>query len=385
MLVDEDGSIRVLVVEDNPTQANLLRISLTRRGFDVICAPNLAEALEYLGKGGIGVILLDLSLPDSDGIQTFYDMYANAGQVPIVVLTAINDQKVAYQALKGGAQDFLVKGLPSDESVVRCLRYAIQRQQFETELWQSERRTRLILENAQDAFFAINEHGVVEAWNTQAENMFGWMRQDAQGTPLVGLIIPHSKRKDFNQEIKLFRNGLRGTLVNNRVEMSLLHKDGHELPAEVTFFAISEDSNHTFCAFVRDISHRKEFDDRIRLQLEQRLVDRMADMERANNELQRYNRAITDEIRKPLELIGQYSDSLREKLLQGGDKESIESIKVIAQQCDRVLRLVRPTNGDAETTHRHSAITLKATDTWTSYNPPQEIINEAAQLHKREG
>jgi light-regulated signal transduction histidine kinase (bacteriophytochrome) len=107
-------------------------------------------------------------------------------------------------------------------------------------------------------------------------------------------------------------------------------------------------------------------------------------MERANNELQRYNRAITEEIRKPLELIGQYADSLRDKLSPSGDKESIESLKVIAQQCDRVLRLVRPINGDAETTVRHTAITLKTTDTWTSYNPPPEIINEAAQLHKRE-
>lgn len=380
--MDEDGSIRVLVVEDNPTQSNLLRISLTRRGFNVCSVATLAEGLERISKGGIEVILLDLSLPDSDGIQTFHDMYANAGQIPIVVLTAINDQKVAYEALKGGAQDFLVKGLPSDESVVRCLRYAIQRQQFETELWQSERRTRLILENAQDAFFAMNDIGVVTSWNTQAETMFGWMRQDAVGEPLVGLIIPHARRKEFNQEIRLFRQGLRGTLVNNRVEMTLLQKGGQEFPAEVTFFAIAEENYHTFCAFVRDISHRKELDDKIRQQLEQRLVDRMSELERANNQLQRYNRTITDEIRKPLEIICEQALLLREKLSMHGDRQSNDSIKIVCQHIERVLGLVRPIDGDAETTIRHATISRKPTETWTSYDPPPEVMKEAAQLRK---
>lgn len=353
--MDEAGRIKILVVEDNPTQANMLRMSLGRRGFDVECAFSLTQALHRLPMGGIEIILLDLSLPDSDGIQTFYDIYAAAGQIPIVVLTGLNDQNVAYEALKNGAQDYLVKGVPSDESVVRCLRYAIQRQRFETELWQSERRTRLILENAQDGFFAIDEGGTVISWNAQAETMFGYMRKDALGEPLVGLIIPPALRKDFNQEIRSFLQGQGGTIVNNRIEMTLRHKDGHDFPAEVAFFAIAEGNHYMFCAFVRDVSHRKELDDKIRQQLEQRLLDRMAELERSNNSLQKYNRTISEELRKPIEIICQQALTLRSNIARNQDVENEPYIRIVCQQAEKLLGLLQPMT-DVDTTIRQSTI-----------------------------
>lgn len=347
--------ITALVVEDNPTQATMLKMSLSRRGFDVECVYSLTQALHRLPMGGIEVILLDLSLPDSEGIQTFYDTYAAAGQTPIVVLTGLNDQNIAFEALQNGAQDYLVKGVPSDESVVRCLRYAIQRQRFETELWQSERRTRLILENAQDAFFAIDESGTIISWNTQAETLFGVMRKDALGEPLVGLIIPPVNRKNFNQEFKAFLSGQAGTIINNRVEMSLCHRDGHEFPAEVAIFAIAEGNSHMFCAFLRDVSHSKELDERIRSQLEQRLVDRMAELERSNNQLQKYNRTISEELRKPVDIICQQALSLRSQLERGGSPQSEEAIKILCQQAEKLLGLLGP-NDDRETAVRHTTI-----------------------------
>jgi PAS domain S-box-containing protein len=354
--VEEAKHIRVLVVEDNPTQANLLRMSLRRRVLFVECVFSLKEALHRIPLGDIDVILLDLSLPDSDGIQTFYELYAVAGQIPIVVLTGLNDQSVAYEALNNGAQDYLIKGVPSDESVIRCLRYAIQRQRFETELWQSERRTRLILENAQDAFFAMDESGMVVTWNVQAEKLFGYLRKDALGEPLVGLMIPLANRKEFNRQIRAFLHGQSSSIVNSRVEMSLKCKDGHEFPAEVAIFSIKEGQEHTLCGFVRDVSHRKEMDDKIRSQLEQRLVDQMAQLERSNNQLQRYNRTISEELRKPLQKICQETLALRESIARSGDRQNMDSIRSVCMEVEKVMALLDPQDDSTTTAVRHSTI-----------------------------
>jgi PAS domain S-box-containing protein len=345
------------VVEDNETQAHLLKLSLTRRGFSVYVSATLAHALQVLKDGGIDVILLDLSLPDSEGIQTFYDVYAESRGVPVVVLTGLNDQRVAYTALKSGAQDYLVKGIPSDESVERCLRYAIQRQQFETDLWQSERRTRLILEHATDAFFATDEAGIVLTWNAEAERTFGYLRKDAMGQPLVGLIVPPAFRKAFNNELRRFVHGEREVTVNARTEMNLCGRDGNEFPAEMTLFSIVEDDNHMFCGFVRDVSNQKEMDEKMRHQLDQRLLDRMAEVERTNNDLQKYNRTITVDLRKRLELILQYALVLKWKLK---DRPEVEVERALMNLCGETEKLINHVQPLADSdTHIHQSTIIR--------------------------
>ena len=88
--------MRVLVVEDNPTQSTFARISLQRRGLDVDCAATLEEAVAHLNKGPIDVVLLDLSLPDSNGIDTFYSVRDAAGGIPTVVFTGLDDQRCGH-------------------------------------------------------------------------------------------------------------------------------------------------------------------------------------------------------------------------------------------------------------------------------------------------
>jgi len=351
----EQASVTVLVVEDNPVEATLLRMSLNRRGFNVVSAKTLAQALEILQTGDIQVVLLDLSLPDSEGIQTFYDIHAAVNAIPIVVLTSLNDQNIAAEALKRGAQDYLVKGVPTDESVARCLTYAIQRQQFETELWQSERRTRLILENAQDAFFAVDASGVIISWNKQAETMFGYMRKDALGEPLVGLIFSPSERKKFNQGVRAFLNGEDSSIVNERTELTMRHKDHHEFPAEIAVFAIAEGESYIFCAFVRDAAGGLEMNDKIKSQADQRLVDQMAELERYNTQLSTYNKTISADLRKPLENMRDHALFLRGRIETSGDLECQQSIDVLCTQMEKLLRLLAP-HDDTESMLRHPVI-----------------------------
>jgi len=123
---------RVLLVEDNPGDARLLREALMEvpsYQFDLVHVERLSQALERLRQERCGVVLLDLSLPDGQGLDNLARVREAAPSVPILVLTGLNDEDVAVKALRVGAQDYLVKGQASGAAVVRAIRYAIERKQ----------------------------------------------------------------------------------------------------------------------------------------------------------------------------------------------------------------------------------------------------------------
>jgi len=129
-----DKAIKVLLIEDNPGDVCLIREMLAEvRGvrFDLECADRLSTGLERLAEGGIDVILLDLGLPDSLGFDTFTTVYAQAPEAPIIVLTGLDDEALAVQAVRAGAQDYLVKGQVDGDLLVRAVRYAIERKRAE--------------------------------------------------------------------------------------------------------------------------------------------------------------------------------------------------------------------------------------------------------------
>ena len=102
--------------------------------FRVHCADRLARGLEHLANGETGLVLLDLSLPDSMGLETFARVYAHSPAVPIIVLTGTDDRTVALSAVKGGAQDYLVKGRLDRELLLRAMHYSIERKRYQQQL-----------------------------------------------------------------------------------------------------------------------------------------------------------------------------------------------------------------------------------------------------------
>jgi signal transduction histidine kinase len=126
--------ISLLLIEDDPADAYLLREMLRERrqlSFEVEWANRLRLGLEHLDAGQFDVVLLDLTLPDSAGLETLAAAHARAPGVPIVVLSGIEDEAIAIQAVREGAQDYLVKGRVDGNLVVRAIRYAIERQRAE--------------------------------------------------------------------------------------------------------------------------------------------------------------------------------------------------------------------------------------------------------------
>jgi PAS domain S-box-containing protein len=142
--------IRVLLIEDNPGDARLLREMLaqaTSAQFELTHIERLGEALQRLDKTVFDLILLDLSLPDSQGFETFAQLYGQAPGAPIIVLSGLDDEALAVRAVREGAQDYLVKGQVDGNLLVRAMRYAIERKRAQDALRKSEARYRAVVED----------------------------------------------------------------------------------------------------------------------------------------------------------------------------------------------------------------------------------------------
>jgi signal transduction histidine kinase len=129
--------ISVLLIEDNPGDATLIRRLLLGNSqglINVECASTLSQGKEMLAEGGVDLILLDLTLPDSQGLETFTRVYQQSPDTPIILLTGIEDEELAIQAAHQGAQDYLAKGQLLDiRLLMRSIRYAMERSRLKTE------------------------------------------------------------------------------------------------------------------------------------------------------------------------------------------------------------------------------------------------------------
>jgi signal transduction histidine kinase len=129
-------TINVLLIEDNPGDARLLREMLKEPGCvraELTHAGCMKDAINHLANKTANVILLDLGLPDAEGLSAVRQVHAVAPSVPLVVLTGLDDESLAIQALKEGAQDYLIKGQVETHALLRALRYAIERQRMQLE------------------------------------------------------------------------------------------------------------------------------------------------------------------------------------------------------------------------------------------------------------
>jgi signal transduction histidine kinase len=134
--------VRVLLVEDNPADVDLIREALEDGALDPVSAgtalrleqvDRLATALQRLAAGEFDIALLDLSLPDSQGFQTFVRLVRTAPGIPIVVLSGLDDEAMAIRAVREGAQDYLVKGQVDGKTLTRSIYYAVERKHAEDE------------------------------------------------------------------------------------------------------------------------------------------------------------------------------------------------------------------------------------------------------------
>jgi len=164
--MSRNSRIRVLLVEDSPDDARLIQILLGKSRettFVVHHEDRLAKGLTSLEKDRYDVILLDFSLPDSFGLDTFLSVHQSAPRMPVIVLTSLDDDELAAKAVREGAQDYLVKREVDTRLLTRSIRYAMARQNADDALRDSEERFALAVEGANDGLFD---------WDIRADSVY---------------------------------------------------------------------------------------------------------------------------------------------------------------------------------------------------------------------
>ena len=152
--------LHILLIEDNPGDARLTRellLDATAFRFDLAHAQSLAEGLELLAKGELGVVLLDLSLGDARGLEAVVEIHKRFPRVPIVVLSGLDDELIAVEALHNGAEDYLVKGRGDGQLIARAIRYAIERHRDRRQLVDAKEKAE-VANRAKTEFLANISH-----------------------------------------------------------------------------------------------------------------------------------------------------------------------------------------------------------------------------------
>ncbi|PMB22621.1 response regulator [Fischerella thermalis] len=254
--------IKVLLVEDNPGDVRLLQEFLwdvTTAQFELMPVERLDQTLKLLNQESFDVILLDLSLPDSQGLETFITLHRQAPAIPIIVLTGLDDENLALRAMQEGAQDYLVKGQVSGDLLVRCMRYAIERQRIEEALRQSEERFRVALKNSPIVVFNQDkELRYTWVYNTSP----GFINEEILGKRDLDLTAAADAQLIFDIKQRVLSTG-----IGIRKEVSITTAQGiryFDLTVEPLRNEAQEVMGVT-CASI-DISDRKLAEEKIREQ-----------------------------------------------------------------------------------------------------------------------
>jgi CheY-like chemotaxis protein len=257
--------MRVLLVEDNEDHALLVREVLAGTGevaVDLVRADSLTRAFGCLAEGGIDVVLLDLSLPDSKGLDTVLTMNQQAPGVPFVVLTVLEDEGVGLQAIQHGAQDYLVKSQMEGNLLRRTLRYAIERKHAEAAFQEQNRILQAVVDSMVEGLVVTDRHGNIVLFNTGAAQIFGIGATDTtpgQWAGRYGLYLPDTLTPYPTEQLPVVR-ALRGEVVPG-VELFLRNvqrAEGAWLRATATPLKDSTGGIQGGVCVFRDITEHKQ-------------------------------------------------------------------------------------------------------------------------------
>jgi PAS domain S-box-containing protein len=352
--------LNILLVEDNPGDVRLLQEILrevTTTRCQIIPVMTLAAAIEQLSYVEIGpiaqvppqiansfdIILLDLSLPDSQGIASFLDLRDRSGHIPIIVLTGLDDENLAISAMQQGAQDYLIKGRVDSSLLLRSMRYAIERERTETALRQAKNeleqrvieRTRDLQttqDSLRDALQQVNFHfensplAAIEwdrdfrvvRWSAAAERIFGWSSKQVLGKRLgEWKFVADEDSQRISQVMKRF---ISGSETSNITTNRNYCQDGTIINCEWYNSVLLDDDGKMESVFslALDVTHRYQ-------------------VERMKNE---FIAVVSHELRTPLTSIYGSLKLLDSGILKREPVKEKRLLTIAVESTDRLMRLV---------------------------------------------
>ncbi len=229
------NQLKILLIEDNPGDTRLIQEMLRERqarNIQLETAGRLDEGLAKLTERRPDVILLDLGLPDSHGLSTLAGVYSKASDIPIVVLTGFGDEAIALEAVKKGAQDYLVKDEVTEKLLFRSIQYAMDRQKILGELKHSRAGFTNIVEKSGDGMLVMDCNGSLLYANPVAGVFF-------RGNPNISRDLPLAAK------------------ANEMIEVEIVRPSGELGTAEMRLEPTEWNGQPAYLAMARDITRRK--------------------------------------------------------------------------------------------------------------------------------
>ena len=255
---------QILVITDDSTDAHtLVGILSAAKGssFDVHWRRRLSTGLKKLRTGGVDAIIVDLSLPDSQGVATFDQLFAVAPHVPILTLSdGDKDNALAVEAVQRGAQGYLTKGYFISNLVPQVMRNLIQRKSVEESLYKERARAEIALNSIGDAVICTDISGNIDYLNVAAEIMTGWLRKEAEGhrvSEVFHIINGITRKYDQHPVERVLQ---RDEAMGLNADTVLIRRDGSEVAIEDSISPIHDwDGKLTGAVIVfHDVSQARE-------------------------------------------------------------------------------------------------------------------------------
>lgn len=337
----------ILVVEDEKVFAGLVRDIVTEEGrgsYVVTVAANVAEAATQLAQARFDLILLDLTLPDRQGLETYQAIHQGAPLVPVIILSGLSDEEVALQALRAGAQDYLLKNEFDGRLLARAIRYAIERKAVETRWRESEEFFRLISENVTDLISVVDENGK-RLYSSPSHQAVLGQRNELTGSNSFAEIHPEDREAIQGVFRQVVTTG-----QGQRAEYRFVRNDGAVRHVESQSSVIRDETGAPRKVVVvsRDVTER--------LAAEQELRQALAEVKRSHEQLRAAQRklvqsekleavstfaaGVAHEVKNPLQTVVLGIDYLRDYVVTN-DATAAELLQQMSEAVKRADAIVR--------------------------------------------
>lgn len=327
--------ITILLVEDSPSDANLLAHIFSRShkdGWQLLHAERLDEAIEFCKNCRFDLILLDLGLPDSDGLETVTEFHKAEPNIPIVVLTGSDDDELALQALAEGAQDYLVKDQINSQLLIRAIRYAIERGQILKQLQDSEQRFRGIFDQTFQFMALLTPAGIILEINKTALDFISAQPEDLVGLPLWETTCWNHSAEIQEWLKKAISDAAEGVFIRKEVEVCGASDRKVWIDFSVKPLQDKKGNVVMLIAEGRNISDRKRAETEILKNLQK---------ERELNQLKsKFVSMVSHEFRNPMTVISGFVGILQSVKCPPSEEKKSKYYQRIQEAIDRMVQLL---------------------------------------------